>query len=441
MLMTNSIFPQTTEAAALAARPKKAFETVSVVGLGYVGLPTAALLASRGLDVVGVDIKQDAVDRINEGRAHISEPDLDIVLNAVVKAGKLKAYTQPQPADVFLIAVPTPINEDKTADMSLVNAAITSIAPVIKKGDLIVIESTSPVGTTERAADQLRRLRPDLTYPDTMPELSDVMMAYCPERILPGQTLRELIDNARIVGGLDHRSALRARDVYRTFAMGKIKLTTSRVAELSKLTENAFRDVNIAFANELSLVCDHLGVDVWSVVKMANLHPRVNILSPGPGVGGHCIPVDPWFIHEALPEATPLIRHAREVNDNKPVRVADQISRLASRYKQPVVAVLGLAYKPNVDDLRESPALKIAMDLAERGVGRLLIVEPNVEALPKGLAGKPGVEFVDHHTAVAEADVVAILVAHSKFRNVDRAALASKVVIDTVGLLQGVEDE
>ncbi|MCA0424816.1 MAG: nucleotide sugar dehydrogenase, partial [Proteobacteria bacterium] len=312
---------------------------------------------------------------------------------------------------------------------------------VIKKGDLIVIESTSPVGTTERAADQLRRLRPDLTFPDTLPELSDVMMAYCPERILPGQTLRELVDNARIVGGLDHRSALRAREVYRFFAMGKIKLTTSRVAELSKLTENAFRDVNIAFANELSLVCDHLGVDVWQVVKMANLHPRVNILSPGPGVGGHCIPVDPWFIHEALPDATPLIRHAREVNDAKPVRVADQITRLAGRYKEPVIAVLGLAYKPNVDDLRESPALEIAHILAERKLGRLLIVEPNIEHLPKGLAGLPNVEFVDHHEAVAEADVVAILVSHSKFRNVDRAALASKVVIDTVGLLQAHEDE
>ncbi|HRK23753.1 MAG TPA: UDP-N-acetyl-D-mannosamine dehydrogenase [Beijerinckiaceae bacterium] len=441
MLMTNTIHPQASFSAQAAGRSRPAFATIAVVGLGYVGLPTAALLASRGLDVVGVDIKKDAVDRINEGRAHISEPDLDIVLNAVVKGGKLKAYTEPQPADVFLIAVPTPINDDKTADMSLVKSALDSIAPVIKKGDLIVIESTSPVGTTERAAEQLRRLRPDLTFPDTMPELSDIMMAYCPERILPGQTLRELIDNARIVGGLDHRSAVSARDVYRTFAMGKIKLTTSRVAELSKLTENAFRDVNIAFANELSLVCDHLGVDVWSVVKMANLHPRVNILSPGPGVGGHCIPVDPWFIHEALPEATPLIRNARAVNDTKPVRVADQITRLAGRYKEPVIAVLGLAYKPNVDDLRESPALRIAEDLAERNVGRLLIVEPNIEALPKGLAGKPNVTLADHHTAVADADVVAILVGHSKFRNVDRAALASKVVIDTVGLLQSQDDE
>jgi len=420
---------------------KSRVETISVVGLGYVGLPTAALLASRGVNVIGVDVKQDAVDRINEGRAHIAEPDLDIVLSAVVTSGRLKATTQPQPADVFMIAVPTPFRTDKTADMTMVESALASIAPVLKKGDLIIIESTSPVGTTERAAAQLRGLRPDLSFPDTLPEISDVMMAYCPERILPGQTLRELVDNARILGGLDHRSALRARDVYRHFARGTIKLSTSRVAELSKLTENAFRDVNIAFANELSLVCEHLGVDVWAVIKSANLHPRVNILAPGPGVGGHCIPVDPWFIHEALPEATPLIRTAREVNDAKPVRVAEQIARLAGRYKQPVVAVLGLAYKPNVDDLRESPALKIAIDLADRAIGRLLIVEPNIEALPRGLAGRPNVELTDHAAAVAEADVVAILVGHSMFRNLDRAALKSKVVIDTVGLLQSRDDE
>ena len=440
MLMSNHIVPES-DAMTPAARAKSSPETIAVVGLGYVGLPTAALLASRGLNVIGIDVKQDAVDRINEGRAHIAEPDLDIVLSSVVSRGLLKATVTPLPADVFMIAVPTPIRDDKTADMTMVESALASIAPVLKKGDLIIIESTSPVGTTERAAAQLRSLRADLTFPDTMPELSDIMMAYCPERILPGQTLRELVDNARILGGLDHRSAVRAREVYRHFARGKIKLTTSRVAELSKLTENAFRDVNIAFANELSLVCDHLGVDVWQVVKMANLHPRVNILSPGPGVGGHCIPVDPWFIHEALPDATPLIRNAREVNDNKPVRVADQVARLAGRYKEPVVAVLGLAYKPNVDDLRESPALKIARDLAMRGVGRLLIVEPNIDELPKGLAGLRNVELVDHHDAVAKADVVAILVAHSKFRNVDRAALASKVVIDTVGLLQAQEDD
>ena len=414
----------------------RAIETVSVIGLGYVGLPTAALLASRGLKVIGVDLKQDAVARINEGRAHIAETDLDMILDAVVKGGKLQARTSPLPADAFLIAVPTPITADKKADMRAVEAALASIAPVLKRGDLIVIESTSPVGTTERAAAQLRSLRPDLRFPDAAPEQADVFMAYCPERILPGQTLRELVDNARIIGGLDHASALRAREVYAHFARGKMMLATSREAECAKLAENAFRDVNIAFANELATLCEGMGVDPWAVIRMANLHPRVNILSPGPGVGGHCIPIDPWFLHQAMPEQTPLIAAARGVNDGKPLRVANRVQRLASRFKEPVIAVLGLAYKPNVDDLRESPAVEIARTLADRGVGRLLIAEPNIARLPHELAGRPDVQLVEASVAVAEADIVTILVAHSRFRNLDRAALASRVVVDTVGLLK-----
>ncbi|PSC06111.1 UDP-N-acetyl-D-mannosamine dehydrogenase [Alsobacter soli] len=414
----------------------RAIETVSVIGLGYVGLPTAALLASRGLKVIGVDLKQDAVARINEGRAHIAETDLDMILDAVVKGGKLQARTSPLPADAFLIAVPTPITADKKADMRAVEAALASIAPVLKRGDLIVIESTSPVGTTERAAAQLRSLRPDLRFPDAAPEQADVFMAYCPERILPGQTLRELVDNARIIGGLDHASALRAREVYAHFARGKMMLATSREAECAKLAENAFRDVNIAFANELATLCEGMGVDPWAVIRMANLHPRVNILSPGPGVGGHCIPIDPWFLHHAMPEQTPLIAAARGVNDGKPLRVANRVQRLASRFKEPVIAVLGLAYKPNVDDLRESPAVEIARTLADRGVGRLLIAEPNIARLPHELAGRPDVQLVEGSVAVAEADIVTILVAHSRFRNLDRAALASRVVVDTVGLLK-----
>lgn len=416
------------------------FRTVSVVGLGYVGLPTAATLAARGLDVIGVDIKPDAVERINAGRSHIAEPDLDMVLNAAVVSGKLRAVTVPEPADAFLIAVPTPITPDKTADMSALEAAIASIAPVLKRGDLVVIESTSPVGTTERAAAQLAALRPDLNFPHNAPDMSDVLLAYCPERILPGQTLRELIDNARIIGGLDRRSALRARALYATFAMGPMKLATARVAELSKLVENAFRDVNVAFANELSLVCDALGVDVWSVIRMANLHPRVNILAPGPGVGGHCIPVDPWFIHEALPEQTRLIRTAREVNDGKPHVIADRIAGVAARFRDPVIGLLGLAYKPNVDDLRESPALEIALDLARRRAGTLLIAEPYLPALPPGFADNRCVELVDMQTAVSRADVVGILVAHNHFRSLDRGAVASKVVVDTVGLLSSLDD-
>lgn len=390
--------------------------------------------------MIGVDIKRDAVERINAGRSHIAEPDLDIVLNAAVLSGKLRAVTAPEPADAFMIAVPTPITPDRNADMSAVEAAIASIAPVLKRGDLVVIESTSPVGTTERAAAQLAALRPDLTFPHDAPEMSDVLLAYCPERILPGQTLRELIDNARVIGGLDRRSAVRARELYACFAMGPMKLATARVAELSKLVENAYRDVNVAFANELSLVCDALGVDPWSVIRMANLHPRVNILSPGPGVGGHCIPVDPWFIHQALPEKTQLIRTAREVNDAKPHFVADRIARVAARFREPVIALLGLTYKPNVDDLRESPALEIAVELAERGVGRLLVAEPYVKALPPGLADNPLVELVDVASAIARADVVGILVAHNRFRGLDRGAVASKVVVDTVGLLSTLDD-
>ncbi|MHB8648249.1 MAG: nucleotide sugar dehydrogenase, partial [Thermomicrobiales bacterium] len=278
------------------------------------------------------------------------------------------------------------------------------------------------------------------TFPDTAPEQCDVMLAYCPERILPGQTLRELIENARVIGALDRRSAVRARELYASFAMGPIKTTKARVAELSKLAENAFRDVNIAFANELSLVCDTLGIDVWEVIRMANLHPRVQILSPGPGVGGHCIPVDPWFIHQTLPELTPLIRAAREVNDGKPRILAARIAGLAKRFRKPVISLLGLTYKPNVDDIRESPALEIARDLAARRAGKLLLVEPHLKSLPCSLGNYPDVELTDLWSAVKRADLVAILVAHDKFRTLDRGSLASKVVIDTVGLLARTEE-
>ncbi len=363
-----------------------------------------------------------------------------MMLSAAVKSGKLRAVLTPEPADAFIIAVPTPITADRNADLSALEAALKSVAVVLKRGDIVVIESTSPVGTTERAADLLHKLRPDLTFPNASPEQSDVLLSYCPERILPGRTLRELIDNVRIVGGLDRRSATRARDLYSCFALGPIETTTARVAELSKLAENAFRDVNVAFANELSLVCDALGIDVWSVIRIANLHPRVNILSPGPGVGGHCIPIDPWFIHVALPERTPLIKAAREVNDGKPQFVADRIIKLAKRFRQPVIGLLGLSYKPNVDDLRESPALEIACRVASRRVGTVLAVEPHLRELPPPLANYPGVQLTDLATAVKRADIVGILVGHNKFRSLDRGAVASKVVVDTVGLLAGLNE-
>ncbi|WP_375409521.1 UDP-N-acetyl-D-mannosamine dehydrogenase [uncultured Methylobacterium sp.] len=413
----------------------RTFETISVIGLGYVGLPTAATFASRGLRVIGVDVREETVARINAGQAHFIEPDLDIVLRAVVTANTLRAVTRPETADAYLIAVPTPIRDDHSADLSFVEAALSSIAPVLKRGDLIIIESTCPVGTTARAARILREARGDLSFPDQAPESADILLAYCPERILPGQTLRELVDNARTFGGLDRRSALAARDLYSVFARGPQRITTAAAAELSKLVENAFRDVNIAFANELSVVCDAFGLDVWSVIELANLHPRVNVLSPGPGVGGHCIPVDPWFIHEALPDHTPLIRAAREVNDAKPGFIADRVAKVAGRFREPTVALLGLSYKPNVDDLRDSPALKIARDLAARRIGRLLVVEPHIEGLPKDLAAEPDVAAASLDEAIEQADVVVVLVAHNRFKSLNRGVLGQKVVIDAVGLL------
>jgi UDP-N-acetyl-D-mannosaminuronic acid dehydrogenase len=408
-------------------------QSVCIVGLGYVGLPTAATFAARGFDVVGVDINREAVDRINSGRAHIVEPDLDMVLGAAVKSGKLRAVTTPETADAFVVAVPTPITHDDKADISAVEAALKSIASVLKRGDLIVIESTSPVGTTERAAALLRKLRPEFTFPDTNPEQ------------LPGT------NPARPHAARAHRQCARPRRS-RSAERGARERTVfvlCRRADAAddrprcrtvELVENAFRDVNVAFANELSLVCDTLGIDVWSVIKIANLHPRVNILSPGPGVGGHCIPIDPWFIHQAAPDQTPLIKAAREVNDGKPHFVADRIIKLAKRFRQPVIGLLGLSYKPNVDDLRESPALEIARKIASRRIGTVLAVEPHLNELPEELANYPGVQLTDMTTAVKRADIIGILVGHNKFRSLDRGAVASKIVVDTVGLLAGLDD-
>ncbi len=412
------------------------FKTLSVVGLGYVGLPTAATLAARGVPVHGVDIRPEIVELINSGRAHIVEPDLDIVLHSVVRTGMLKASTKAAPADAFIIAVPTPIWKDNEPDMRAVEGALASVAPVLAAGNLIVIESTSPVGTTKKAAAQLRAMRPDLSYPDTQPESSDVLMAYCPERVLPGNTLRELTDNARLVGGLDRRSAERAHELYSIFAKGPIHKTDAPVAEMVKIAENAFRDVNIAFANELSMLCEAADVDPWRVIELANLHPRVNILQPGPGVGGHCIPIDPWFIVHAQPELAKLIRTGREVNRRKQAAVYRRIREAADRFRNPRIALLGLAYKPNVDDLRESPAVAIAEELAASAAGEIDLVEPNVEAPPKQFADNPRVHWVGLAEALDKADIVVVLVAHRQFLRLDRAALTGKIVIDTVGVLR-----
>ena len=412
------------------------FNRVAVIGLGYVGLPLAATIAGRGIRVGGVDLREKVVSRINEGRAHFIEPDLDTIVRSAVVTGHLSAAAKPEPADCFVISVPTPLAAGNVPDMDAVHSALDSIAPVLAAGNLVLIESTSPVGTTRKAAEQLYALRPDLTFPQIAPERSDVMIAYCPERILPGNTLRELTDNSRIVGGLDRRSAKRAHEFYSVFVKGEIHETRAEIAELVKAAENSFRDVNIAFANELSLISDAMGVDVWEVIRLANQHPRVNILNPGPGVGGHCIPVDPWFVVHAHPELARLIRTAREVNVSKEAHVCATIRRAAERFRHPVIALLGLTYKPNVDDLRESPAVSIAAELAREEAGQILVVEPNVRQLPPALAGHAALKLTGLDEATARADIIVMLVAHDQFIQLDRTLLATKIVIDTVGLVR-----
>jgi len=407
---------------------------VAVYGLGYVGLPVAAVLASRGFDVVGVDISPRIVDTINGGKIHIVEPDLEMVVHAAVSSGKLRATLETGPADVFIIAVPTPFTEDKQPDVSYIRKAVDVIAPQLKKGDLIVLESTSPVGTTEQIRDWIARQRPDLDPPHVDKDESDIHIAHCPERVLPGSVLRELVDNDRIVGGISAHCAEHAAELYQNFVRGEMHLTNARTAELAKLVENAFRDVNIAFANELSNICDELDINVWELISLANKHPRVNILSPGPGVGGHCIAVDPWFIIAASPANAKVIKAAREVNDGKPDTVVEKVKVAARKLRAPVIACFGLSYKRDIDDLRESPAMHIVESLARQNVGQLLIVEPNLKSLPESLAQAESVRLVDIKEAMAEADVILLLVDHRQFKRIDRDLLKPKIVIDTRGI-------
>jgi len=345
------------------------FNKVSVIGLGYIGLPTAAVIASRGIEVIGVDVNQHAVDTINKGEIHIVEPDLDIVVRSAVMTGKLKATVTAEPADAFLVAVPTPFKGDNhEPDLSYIEAAAKSIAPVLEKGNLVVLESTSPVGATEKLSAWLAEARPDLTFPQHKGDTADIKVAHCPERVLPGYVLQELVSNDRVIGGMSKSCSEKAMALYKTFVKGECIISNSRTAEMAKLTENSFRDVNIAFANELSLICEKLKINVWELIKLANRHPRVNILNPGPGVGGHCIAVDPWFIVNSCPEEAKLIAAARYVNDGKPHWVVDQVKQAADQFKKPVIACLGLAFKADIDDLRESPALDITLHLAQDNI-------------------------------------------------------------------------
>ncbi|MFB0826582.1 UDP-N-acetyl-D-mannosamine dehydrogenase [Chromobacterium violaceum] len=418
-------------------------DTISVIGLGYIGLPTAAVFASRRKKVIGVDVNKHAVDTINQGMIHIIEPDLDMVVHAAVTEGFLTATLTPQPADAFLIAVPTPFKgENHVPDLKYIESAAKSIAPVLQKGNLIVLESTSPVGATEQLADWLAEERPDLTFPHTHGDQSDIRLAYCPERVLPGHVLRELVQNDRVIGGMSERCSEAAVKLYKTFVEGECIVTNARTAEMCKLTENSFRDVNIAFANELSIICDKLNINVWELIKLANRHPRVNILQPGPGVGGHCIAVDPWFIVSATPEDARLIKTARDVNDGKPKWVIEKVQRAIFEHllenpgktiMEVTVACMGLAFKPDIDDLRESPAALISRRIADVHPGRVLAVEPNITALPEQWDSRLSLASIEQ--AIAEADVLVILVDHKEFKKIPYWQFQHIQCIDTRGLI------
>lgn len=412
------------------------FARIAVVGLGYIGLPTAAIFAENGVEVVGIDVNAQVVETINAGRPHFGEPNLDALVRRVVEAGKLRAAAQIEPAEAFIIAVPTPLRghgERAQPDVSYVEQAAGAVAPVLRPGNLVILESTSPVGTTERMAAIMAELRPDLSFPHQRGEMAEIQVAHCPERVLPGRILEEVVNNPRVIGGMTRKCAQRALSLYRIVVRGECRVTSARTAELAKLTENAYRDVNIAFANELSFICDRLKINVWDLIAMANLHPRVNILSPGPGVGGHCIAVDPWFIVATNPNEAKLIRTARLINDSKPDFVVAKVRERAEALKHPVIACLGLAYKKDVDDLRESPAVEIVRKLAEAQVGELLVVEPYINRLPVELS-ELGLELHDFDEALERANLVLLLVDHMSFLQVDRDVLKDKFVIDTRGV-------
>lgn len=399
-----------------SARP-----TVCVVGLGYIGLPTASFLGTKGYKVHGVDVDPKIVETIKSGRVHIAEPDLDILVKSAVQSGNLTAGTKPLPADIFVIAVPTPFKGDHEPDLTFVEKATESIIPHLKKDNLIILESTSPVGTTRGTiARKLTAAGFDVG--------KDVFVAYCPERVLPGRILTEFVENDRVVGGINDASTEKAADFYAEFVRGEVLKTDSSTAEMIKLVENSYRDVNIAFANEISVICDKLNVNPWEVISLANRHPRVDILKPGPGVGGHCIAVDPWFIVARAPEEAQLIRTARKVNDGKPEWVIDRVKRKAAKFKEPVIGCLGLAFKADVDDLRESPALHIVRRLRDEGIGRILVAEPNVKTSQE-------FDLMSVNDVVTRADILVVLVDHREFKQLKAAALKEKVVIDTRGIL------
>jgi UDP-N-acetyl-D-mannosaminuronic acid dehydrogenase len=415
----------------LARQPE--FRSVTLMGLGYIGLPTAAVVASRGFDVVGVDVNEDIVNKISSAQIHIYEPDLDGLVQKVVSSGSLIARREPVESDVFVIAVPTPIGDRKNPILDHVLEAARAIAPVLRPGNLVILESTSPVGTTEAISELLAEIRPDLRLPTRDGAAPEINVAYCPERVLPGRILSELVNNDRCIGGITATCARRAQRFYKRFVRGACIVTTARTAEIVKLTENAFRDANIAFANELAMICDKLSINVWDVIDLANRHPRVNILKPGPGVGGHCIAVDPWFIVHSAPELANVIRTARETNEKKAQYTIEAAANLIDDRPYAQVACFGLAFKANVDDLRESPALEVAVALAQKYGTRIKIVEPYINALPQSLAAT-GAELVSLDRGLASCEIGLVLVDHDEFRSIPTGSRRHMAVLDTRGI-------
>lgn len=415
---------------------KNNFKHICIIGLGYIGLPTAATFAANGIKVTGVDVNQHAVDMINQGKIHIIEPDLDVMVKDVVDKGLFSARTEPIQADAYIVAVPTPFKENHEPDLSYIESASKSLASFLEKGNLVILESTSPVGATEQMAEWLAELRPDLVFPQQNCDNPDIFIAHCPERVLPGKVLQELISNDRIVGGLTTQCSEKAIELYKIFVRGACVKTNARTAEMCKLTENSFRDVNIAFANELSIICEKLNINVWELIGLANRHPRVNILQPGSGVGGHCIAVDPWFIVSKTPEQARLIRTAREVNDVKSEWVIDQVKIKIAEFLQAnpkktiqdiIIACYGLSFKPDIDDLRESPALNIVKNLAQGGIN-ILVIEPNIEKLDETLP--ENVKLIQMDKSIL-ADIHVILVKHSNFKNI---SFDKENTLDLVGV-------
>lgn len=397
------------------------YKNICVVGLGYIGLPTASLLGTKGYKVLGVDVSPKVVETINQGRIHIVEPDLDILVKSAVQSGNLSAALEPAEADVFIIAVPTPFTDGKKPDLTYVEKATRSICSVLRPGNLVILESTSPVGTTDEVVARILSEHGHAVG-------SDIFVAHCPERVLPGRILVELVENDRVVGGINEASTQVAVAFYQEFVRGEVLATTAKTAEMVKLTENSFRDVNIAFANEISMITDAEGINVWEVISLANRHPRVNILQPGPGVGGHCIAVDPWFIVHRSPQYARLIRTAREVNDHKPEWVLERLRSKAAKFKNPVIGCLGLAFKADVDDLRESPAVEIVEKILAEKLGELMVCEPNIKQ-------HSHFPLYALNEILEKADIILVLVDHKPFKKLRATQLSEKIVIDTRGAI------